>query len=193
MRSLCTRRCWRTGDELRARVKGDENEGTELASGLADAKHRIGVDDDQKGVALEKCSGLRQNLRDVEKARLDAHHERYELRRRLRSLDHERTRCAGELEDARVRATGRSSWCATSESGRWSLTVLRRSSALGMLRTRSGRGSMSALSAGYCSACARSTCSTRSRWTRSLLHRHSHASLLLLIAGSSSLLEFTRP
>ena len=103
MRSSCTRRCWRTGDELRARVKGAEIEGTELASGLADAKHRIGVDDDQKGVALDECSELRQDLRDVEKARLDVRHERYELRRHLKSLDTERTRSAGELEDARVR------------------------------------------------------------------------------------------
>ena len=103
MQSLCTRRCWRTGDELRARVKGAENEWTKLASGLADAKQRIGVDEDQKGVALEECSELRQDLRDVEKARLDARHERYELRRHLKSLDNERTRSAGELDDARVR------------------------------------------------------------------------------------------
>ena len=46
---------------------------------------------------------VRQNLRNVEKARLDAHHERYEMRRRLGSLDNERTRSAGKLEDARVR------------------------------------------------------------------------------------------
>ena len=92
-----------TVDELRARVEGSENEETELADGLAEAKQRVGVNDDCESVALEKCSGLRQNLRDVEKARLDAHHERYELHRRLRSLDHERTRFAGELEDARVR------------------------------------------------------------------------------------------
>ena len=103
MRNSYTRRCWRTGDELRVRVKGVENEETELANGLADAKQCIGVDDDQKGVALEECSELRQDLRDVEKARLDARHERYELRRHLKSLDAERTLSAGELEDARVR------------------------------------------------------------------------------------------
>ena len=103
MRTSCTRRCWRTGYELCARVKSAENEGTELLGGLVDAKQRSGVDDDQKGVALEECSELRQNLRDVEKARLDARHERYELRRHLKSRDNERTRSAEELEDARVR------------------------------------------------------------------------------------------
>ena len=164
MRSSCTRRCWRTGDELRARVKGAENEGTELASGLPDATHRIGVDDDQKGVALDECSELRQDLRDVEKARLDARHERYELRRHLKSLDNERTRSARGLEDGQMRKAHdderdeEEKLKRNSERGRWSPTVLRRSSALCMLRARSERMSMSASSAGCCSACARSTC-----------------------------------
>ena len=89
--------------ELRVRVKGVENEETELANGLADAKQCIGVDDDQKGVALEDCSALRQDLRDVQKARIDARHERYELRCDLKLFDNERTRSAEKLEDARGR------------------------------------------------------------------------------------------
>ena len=74
-----------------ARVKGAENEEPELADDLAEAKQRDGVNNDWESVALEKCSGLRQNLRDVEKARLDSHHEHYGLRRCLGSLGNERT------------------------------------------------------------------------------------------------------
>ena len=39
----------------------------------------------------------------MSRRRLDAPNERYELRRRLGSLNNERTRSVGELEDARVR------------------------------------------------------------------------------------------
>ena len=74
-----------------ARVKGAENEEPELADDRAEAKQRDGVNNDWESVALEKCSGLRQNLRDVEKARLDSHHEHYGLRRCLGSLGNERT------------------------------------------------------------------------------------------------------
>ena len=52
--------------------------------------------------ARKEALELRQNLRDIEKARLDAHHGRHELRRHLKSLDAERTRLANELEDAPV-------------------------------------------------------------------------------------------
>ena len=103
MRSSCTRSCWRAPATNYARVEGAENKATELADGLADHKQRISVNDDRESVVYEKCSGLRQNLRDVKKARLDAHHERHELRRRLKTLDNERTRSVEELEDARVR------------------------------------------------------------------------------------------
>ena len=93
----------RTGNELCARLKGDENESTELVRGLADAKQRIGVVEEQKGVAHKECSELRQNLREIEKALLDVRCELHELRRHLKSLDAERTRLAKELEDAPVR------------------------------------------------------------------------------------------
>ena len=102
-RSSCTRSCWRAPATNYARVEGAEDKATELADGLADPKQRISVNDDRESVALEKFSGLRQNLRDVEKASLDARHECSELRSHLKSFDTERTRSAGELEDARVR------------------------------------------------------------------------------------------
>ena len=39
----------------------------------------------------------------MSRRRASTRHERHELRRHLKSLDTERTRSAGELEDARVR------------------------------------------------------------------------------------------
>ena len=76
-----------TGDELRAGIKGVENQKTELAGGLADAKQLIGVDDEQKGIACKNCSELSKNLLDIDKARLDARHGSYVLLRHLVSLD----------------------------------------------------------------------------------------------------------
>ena len=66
----------------------------QLADGFPDPWQSVGVNDDRESVALGKCFGLHQNLRDVEKARVDAHHWCYELRRRFGSLDNERTRSA---------------------------------------------------------------------------------------------------
>ena len=81
--------------------------------------------------ARKEALELRQNLRDIEKARLDAHHGRHELRHRLGSHDESEWR-------ATTNAAKRGSWSAASEVGRWSPTVLRRSSALCILRTRRG-------------------------------------------------------
>ena len=91
------------GDELRAPVKSAENEKSELARGLTDAKHLIGVVEEQISVALKECSELRQNLRKIEKRHLDARRELHELRRHLKSLDAERTLLAKELENELVR------------------------------------------------------------------------------------------
>ena len=54
--------------------------------------------------ARKEALELRQNLRDIETALLDARHERYELRRHPKSLD-EGTRSARGLEDAQMRIT----------------------------------------------------------------------------------------
>ena len=75
-------------------VKDAENEKTELADGFADPWQTVGFNDHRESVALGKCFGLRQNLRDVEKASLDTHHGWYELLRCFGSLDNERTRSA---------------------------------------------------------------------------------------------------
>ena len=53
--------------------------------------------------ARKETLELRQNLRDIETALLDARHERYEQRRHPTSLDNERTQSARGLENAQMR------------------------------------------------------------------------------------------
>jgi rootletin len=105
----------RSNDELRTKLKSVENEKIDLRQLLEEAKQRIIgkeffhvlflilsvilVLDEQRSQVQKDANDLRQNLRDVERSRLEARRELQELRRHVKMLDGETKKKSKELEE----------------------------------------------------------------------------------------------
>ena len=58
--------------------------------------------DEQKNAVLRDAADLRNNLREVEKSRLEARRELQELRRQVKMIDSESKKKSKEVEDLQV-------------------------------------------------------------------------------------------
>ena len=63
----------------------------------------ITVLEEQKAGVQKEASDLRNSLREVEKARLDARRELQDLRRQVKLLDSERNKLGAEVSDLQAR------------------------------------------------------------------------------------------
>lgn len=75
-----------SNEELRVKLKAAENEKIDLKRIIEETKQRLCVLEEQKNAICQEANDLRNNLRDVEKSRLEARRELQELRRQVKIL-----------------------------------------------------------------------------------------------------------